>query len=160
MTVDLKTSCEWVLAWWELRCISSEDVIAWADGAISNSAEAGAPPQWLVDLSVRGPRDFRASTDRDGPRPRRLTYVERFRAMVECTRPGDDEAVHRFAVWVADAAMGEDLALREVRVGYEVKHAFGYADSGDPIEIARDAIATFRPRCQEIGRFFRTARSG
>jgi hypothetical protein len=158
--VDLRTSCERVLAWWELRCISSEDVIAWADAAIADGSDAGAPPPWLVELSARGPREFCASPDPEWPRPRRLTYAERFRALVECTRPSDDDAVQRFAVWVADAAMGEDLTLSEVRVGYEVKHAFGYSDSGDPIEVARDAIRTFRPRCHEIGRFFRSARSG
>jgi hypothetical protein len=46
--------------------------------------------------------------------------------------------------------MGEALNLEEVRIGYQIEHALSYENSGDPIEIARDALRRFRPRCHDI----------
>jgi len=46
--------------------------------------------------------------------------------------------------------MGEDLDVREVQIGYQIEHAMSYQNSGDPKEIARQAIREFKPLCHDI----------
>jgi len=137
---ELFGRCEQVLAWWLIGCIKAEEVVAWADRMIQKAGSPESLPYWLMELSLQGPEPLYRSPDRDLPRPKQMSYSEEFRARVECTNPNDDESVGRFAKWAAGAAMGEDLDAEEVRVGYAIEHAISYENSGDPIEIAREAV--------------------
>jgi hypothetical protein len=129
-------------------------VIAWADALIAAASKGTDVPGWLIELSLRGPIDFVDHPEPDYPRPTPLTYVQQFRAMIENCDPDDEASVRRFAIWCARAAMGEDLSLSEVRVGYEIEHAYSYQNSGNPIEIARNAVAKFLSQCHDIASFF------
>jgi hypothetical protein len=143
-------TCERLLAWWLLGCVTAEQVVAWADVQILRADTGSELPNWLIDLSLKGPDGFFKLPQPDYPRPKDLTFLERFRVLVEVTNPDDEKAVHHFAKWVASAAMGEDLDLPEVLIGYEVEHAFSYRNSGDPYGIAMQAVRSNRMNCRDI----------
>jgi hypothetical protein len=106
-------------------------------------------PSWLIDLSVKGPFSFLKNAQPDYPRPGSLTFIDSFRAMVEATDPDDDQSIGRFAKWVSIAAMGENLDLPEVMIGYRIDDAYSFK-GGDPLAIARETVRCYRPGCQEI----------
>ena len=143
-------TCERLLAWWILGCVTTEEVVAWADAQIQRASTGSKLPGWRIDLSLNGPDGFLKSHQPGYPKPKDLTFLEKFRVLVEVTDPDNEKAVRHFAKWIARAAMGEDLDLPEVRVGYEVEDAFSYRNSGDPVEIARQAVCSYRRNCRDI----------
>ena len=136
-----------VLAWWRLGVITAADVKRWADDAILAIDTSADLPVWLMTLSLDGPA---ADLGEGAPAPRSLGYVEEFCAVVETTDPADPDAVARFAQWVSHAAMGEDVSQPEVAVGYVIEHAEAYDEGADPLDLARQALRDFQPRCTGI----------
>jgi hypothetical protein len=139
-----------LLAWWLLGCISSEDVVRWADTRIEALDRGAALPAWLMAISLVGPQEFLKQAKPDDPHPKTLSFAEAFRAKVEATDPLDDDAVGQFESWAARNAMGEDLSLDEVQAGYEIDDLLDYDARAARVR-AKELLMTYRPSCRRIG---------
>lgn len=141
---ELVARAERVLAWYRLGCIQADEVTRWADQRL---LECAAPPGWLMCLSVEGPE---ADLEGAGPRLVDLGFASAFRAWVEVTSPDDPDAVERFAAWASRAAMGEDLELEEVQLGYQLEHLGSYDEGRQPASLARAILLEHGPRCTAL----------
>ena len=115
-----------VLDAWSSRLASEEDVRAWADKELMAFADPGDIPTWLLDLVTYGPQHVtdQGLSWRSVPTSRANFAFHALRVDLS-----DRSHVERFARWLAGAAMGEDLALPEVELGYIVDHHL--CDLGD-----------------------------
>ncbi len=129
--------------------ISSSEVVSWADNEIL-LFDGDDLPEWLMDLSGKGPKRFMKLFEPDYPRPMELSYLETFRLMIEVTDPDHLDSLKNFTRWIAIRAMGEDINLNEVRVGYEIEHAISYDNSGDSIAMAKDVVLRYKLVCNDI----------
>jgi hypothetical protein len=138
-----------VLGWWLLGCISSADVVRWADRLIEDADSGDQLPEWLMAVSLMGPRKFLRRARPDDPRPKDFSFIEAFRAKVEATDPMNDAAVGRFSVWIARNAMGEELSVDEVRAGHEIDDLLECDVAGAHTR-AKELLVTYGPSCRNI----------
>jgi len=148
--------CEKILGWWSFGCVTDLEVISWADLQIERAQTGSELPCWMIELSLKGPKEFVRLPQQDYPRPERLTFLEKFSILVETTDPDDTSSVCKFVEWIASAAMGENPDVPEVNVGYQIEHALSYRNSGDPVEIARNAIRSYKLTCHKIALTLKT----
>ena len=138
-----------LLAWWQLDVVTDEQVVGWADQAISQAKEE--TPVWLFDLSTMGPKEYLKARDVDDPGADELTFESTFGVMVEKTSLDDHEAISHFQSWVMQAAMGEDFEIPGVREAYTIDHL--YNDCGLEEEAYQKTLQLLRvhkPMCHSV----------
>ena len=108
------------LSLWVSGILTSAEVIAWAERQI---IRLDAPPMELIDLMMSGPQACLKWAQSDfPPRARSLEYDEAFSVRALLLSLESDAAVLDFAVWAADACMGEVLTNPMVKLGYVLDH--------------------------------------
>lgn len=110
-----------VLALYNLKLLSKEEVIEWADQQLMNEAE---PFDFIIELSLRGPDKCMKMPEYDFPRAREFSYIEEFSFRLVKLSENYDLEKDNFVQWVSRAAMGLDTDQREVHLGYLVDHYF------------------------------------
>ncbi len=142
-----------LLTLWELDLVSSEEVIGWADEELLKIDE---PSQELMDLSLDGPEKCLRRAEYEFPaRPTKLDYCAEFSFRVMAIDLASSSSCLKFADWALRHAMGESLGLPEVSLGYHLEHLIGDChDSDAAIELIRQEIPRFRPKCAEYVREF------
>lgn len=136
-------------ALWEVGLIGDAFVVARADDEISKR-EPRDMPEWLMDLSVQGPRIY---WRRGGAEPwaADLPFSVEFAFRAVAVRLDDDESSLRFARWASRACMGEDLGSMAVRLGYLLDHDLDDCDRPDrALDLLRQDLPALLPDCWEI----------
>lgn len=140
---------ECVLALWRAGLMDSESVVRWADQAI---LAADIASQELIDLACDGPATCLRRAEVDFPaRAAVLDFTQAFALRALAVQPGSETSTRQFSEWAARGAMGEDLDLPEVQLGYRLDHLL--VDCEDPaaaVALVREALPGLRDRCTEI----------
>lgn len=136
-----------VLTLWKAGLIPSSSVVAWADEEI---LRIDHPAQELLDLSLDGPEQCLKRAEFEFPvRPVDLNYLTGFAFRAVSTALESSESCLAFANWAARTAMGEDLDVPEVVLGYQLDHLLD--DCGDDaaaVTLVRDELPRFLPNCR------------
>jgi hypothetical protein len=133
-----------ILQAWDSKLVSTHEVRSWAETELMEIADVRAIPGWLLDLVQHGPERLAdvALSWRQPPR-----FSDEF--ALHATRVDLDSrtSVESFARWLARAAMGQDLDLPEVMLGYRVDD---YLDCGDmdlAVQCIREDLPSLLPTC-------------
>jgi hypothetical protein len=110
-----------LLALWEDGVVKADQVVRWADQQIA-LGDPKSFPTWLIELSLYGPGACWKNPLLQLPQPVSLSFSDRFALRAVSLQLDDSSSVQAFVAWVARAAMGEDLELPDVQLGYEVDH--------------------------------------
>ena len=145
----MRREFEDILGWWLLGCVTAADVVMWADRRIESAGSSDEIPEYLIAVSLEGPKAFWNRAHDGDPRPSEFDFPTAFRLMVEGTDASDEAAVGRFVDWVSNAAMAEDLSLDEVRAGYQIEDLRAY-DQPAAILLARQVVERYRASCTLI----------
>ena len=133
-----------LLAYWENRCVGDQVITKWADERIAE-LDAVDLPNWLMELSMKGPAKYLKEVDSGDPRPLNLGFGDLFAPMVETTDPDDHLSLLRFTRWIMCACMGEDLDDPRVALGYQIDHEWcDNRNESGAMAMAREAIAKLR----------------
>jgi hypothetical protein len=138
-----------ILTLWRVGLLDAGAVIRWADQAIE---QAERPSQEIIDLSCYGPERCLELPESEFPaRPVALLFSEEFSLRALATELESDEAVHKFAQWTAQHAMGERLDLPEVILGYQIDDLLdGCSDWAGAIALVRKELPDMLERCKEL----------
>jgi hypothetical protein len=138
-----------VLTLWKAGLIPISSVVAWADEEILRTDH---PTQELLDLSLDGPEQCLKRAEFEFPvRPVDLNYATGFAFHAVSTALESYESCRAFANWSARFAIGENLDVPEVVLGYQLDHFLD--DCGDDaaaVALVRDELPRFLPNSKEI----------
>jgi len=135
-----------ILAAWRDRLVSDSSVVSWADRVIESSLPEDLP-EWLLDLSMRGPARCMAGSSSEFLDVPFLPFLEIFAiraCLLDLKATGQVDA---FIEWISRSAMGEDLDVPEVKFGYQVEHL--WCDCSD-IDRARETVRNELPRLAKL----------
>jgi hypothetical protein len=137
-----------VMAMWTEGLLSDEDVVKWADDQIINDSDEF---DYVVELSLKGPRQCLLMHECEFPKPRELTYLERFSLKLASLNLKSENETRQFISWVASNALGEDREIPEVMFGYLMdEYYFDSCDISFALKYFDEEIEKFLPRCKEI----------
>jgi hypothetical protein len=135
-----------ILGAWRERLVTDASVISWADRVIASMAAAELP-EWLMDLSVRGPARCMAGPSNEFLEVPFLAFLESFAVRVSLLEVDATGQVDAFIEWISRAAMGEDLDVPEVKFGYQVEHLLGDCER---LDLAREYVRTELPKLRKL----------
>jgi hypothetical protein len=136
-----------VLALWENGFLNEPAVITWADKQIKDS---DSPSDFLIQLSLLGPKKYIRHLEPHFPRPRPLSFKERFALRATRLTLNNKSDVKTFVEWVASAAMGNDLDDPLVIFGYQVEELWTVNDITDAIRYVRTELPKLSPLYKPI----------
>jgi len=110
-----------IMALYNKKFLSSKEVVSWADEQLLNESE---PFDYISELSLKGPKRCLALPQYEFPAPREFTYIEEFSLRVYELEKNYDLKIDAFVKWVIGAAMGSNIEVREVHLGYLLDHYF------------------------------------
>jgi hypothetical protein len=143
----MKTKIPTVLALYNLKLLTNEEVIEWADKQLMDDTE---PFDFISELSLRGPGKCMKMPEYDFPRAREFSYLEEFSFRLVKLAENYDLQVDNFVQWVSRAAMGLDFDQREVHLGYLVDHYFLECDDmAFANDYLNNEIVDLLPSCKE-----------
>jgi hypothetical protein len=124
-------------------------VVRWADAQV---VAADHPPQEVLDLSLDGPEKCLRRAEADFPaRPVCLSFSQAFALKAITTRLESEDSVLDFAEWVSRGAMGEDLSLPEVALGYQLDHLLSDCeDFNGAVVLVRSKLPSLLPACKLV----------
>lgn len=138
-----------VLTLWSIGLLDSDAVIRWADQAIVDAAN---PEHDLIELASEGPqRCLKRAVAEFPARPVALSYSQEFSLRALSIDLQSDESTGRFADWCARHAMGQELALPEVALGYRLDHLIDDCQTpGAARSLVRQELPALLARCAEL----------
>jgi len=141
---SLEAQADELLAYWMLGCVSSAQVVEWADQRLLANAN---PALWLIDLSASGPAEHAKHSE--GPKGRELSFTESFRAKVEATDAQNLSEIDAFISWLTQEVLGEDLSDPNVKEAHHIDLLWDdCADRNGARSLATDLV---RARKEKVG---------
>lgn len=138
-----------VLAMYELKHVTREQVVVWADEQI---LACERPDPLLFDLSLEGPECCLRMPESEFPaKPLPLTYAQAFSAKALSLPLENDLAVLDFAGWAAAKCMGHALDDAFVQFGYLLDDLIEDPERAPgAIDFLRERLPDMLPECRRI----------
>lgn len=138
-----------VLAMYDLKLVTHEQVVVWADAQILSCER---PDLLLFDLSLEGPeRCLRMPESEFLAKPLPLTYAQAFSAKALLLPLEDDLAVLDFAGWAAAKCMGRALDDAFVQFGYLLDDLIEDSERAPgAIDFLRERLPDMLAECRRI----------
>lgn len=135
-----------VIALWQLRLLTSEQVVAWADQQISNGDPASDD---LIELSTRGPDECSILQAHQFPPAKVFSFEDLCLLKLGTIDSKNRKEKEVFVDWISRACMGRDLKDRFVSFGYRLDHL---------VDDCRDMSAAIDLLKSELPQFMKEAR--
>lgn len=138
-----------VLAMYELKHVTREQVVVWADEQI---LACERPDPLLFDLSLEGPECCLRMPESEFPaKPLPLTYAQAFSAKALSLPLENDLAVLDFAGWAAAKCMGHAPDDAFVQFGYLLDDLIEDPERAPgAIDFLRERLPDMLPECRRI----------
>jgi len=137
-----------VIALFNMNFLTHEEVITWADKQLLNETELF---DYISELSLKGPKMCSGLPECEFPPARKFTYIEEFSLRLQKLNENYGLEVDDFVGWIAQAAMGLDIEIREVYLGYQCDHYFLECDDMKfANKFLKEELLTLAPKNKRI----------
>jgi hypothetical protein len=136
-----------VLALWRAKLVADEDVVGWADRMISAVERPSEP---LIELSLKGPREYLFLPGAEVPKPEPLSFEDEFSLRAAAVDLASSDAVTDFTGWLAGACLGGDMDRADVMLGHVVYLLWvDHEDMEAAIAEVRKLLPPLLPACAQ-----------
>ncbi|EDY85239.1 hypothetical protein VDG1235_4874 [Verrucomicrobiia bacterium DG1235] len=107
------------IALWQLKLLTSEEVVTWADQQILADDRSS---EEMIDLSTRGPEECSMLQAHQFPPAREFTFEELCLLKLGTIKLENRKEKEVFIDWISRACIGKNLKDRFVSFGYQLDH--------------------------------------